>query len=90
MNSKRTWCEPAVNRSVAYGLDPLESEEVVAVDRDPVVEVQRPTAEGAPWAAITPCPPSSGTTMSAVRYPANVAKVQWLPSGSSTVKSRDG
>ena len=23
-------------------------------------------------------------------YPANVAKVQWLPSGSSTVKSRDG
>ena len=23
-------------------------------------------------------------------YPANVAKVQWFPSGSATVKSRDG
>jgi len=34
--------------------------------------------------------PAVGPGMRGFRYPANVAKVQWFPSGSATVKSRDG
>src|SRR5215207_8623791 len=55
------------DRALAVDLEALQAEEVVAVGKSPVTRVEREAAERAPPCdRMTPLPPPSGTTISAV------------------------